>query len=167
MRHHDPLDAVGQREELRFQPQHLLLIDAAAFERQSAGRVDAGNRKLGIHEPGLQVVANVLPVDLKPASKPGVDVVERDVVIARHNDLRRRERPQEGTGSFELTRPGALREVARYDNDVGPGLMNRVNQLLDDSVIGPAEVEVGEMDYGSDATSFLRTMTRRAARRVR
>ena len=67
-------------------------------------------------------------------------------MISRHNDLRCWKRPQECTGSFELTLPGALRKVARNGHYVGLDLVNRMNQLLDDSVIGSTEVDIGKMD---------------------
>ncbi len=67
-------------------------------------------------------------------------------MISRNDDLRRGKRPQERNSLFELAWPGTLRKVARNRYDVGLGLVNRLNELLDHSVIGAPEVHIGKMD---------------------
>ncbi len=67
-------------------------------------------------------------------------------MISGHNDLRCWKCPQERTGSFELTPPGTLRQVARNNDHVRLDLTNRMNQLLDDSIVCSAEVDIGKMD---------------------
>ena len=67
-------------------------------------------------------------------------------MVSRHNDLRCWKCPQELTGSLELTWPGTLRQVARNGDYVWLDLMDRMNQLLDDSVICSAEVDIGNVD---------------------
>ena len=167
MCYHDFPDAIGKPAKPFFHPEHLLVIDTAAFDDESPGRIDAGNCDFRIEVEGLQVIRNILPINIEPASKPRINVVQRDVMISWHNDLRCWKRPQERTGSFELTRPGTLRKVARNGHYVWLDLVNRMNELLDDSIIGSTEVYIGKMDYGSNAISFLGTMTRKAAGRVR
>ena len=146
MRYHDSLDAIGKPAELFFHPEHLPVIDTAAFDDESPGRIYAGNRDLVIEVEGLQVIGNILLIGIERSSKPLIDVVQGDVMISRHNNLRRWKRPQERTRSFELTRGGSLRQVARNGDYVRLDLVNRVNQLLDDSVICSAEVDIGKMD---------------------
>lgn len=70
MRYHDFLDAIGYSAELSFHAKHLPVIDAAAFDRESPGRIDAGNRDFIIEIEGLQVIGNISPVDVKAISKP-------------------------------------------------------------------------------------------------
>jgi hypothetical protein len=127
MRYHDFLDATGKPAELCFQPQHLPVIDTAAFDHESPGRIDAGNGDFIIPVEGLQVIGNILLIDVKPTSTPGINVVQRNVMISRHNYLRCWKCPQERTGSFELTWPGTLRKVARNGDYVWLDLMNRMN----------------------------------------
>jgi hypothetical protein len=146
MGYHDLLDAIGKPAELIFHPEHLPVIDAAAFDDQPPGRIDAGNRDFGIEVEGLQVIGNELLKDVEPLSKPGVNVVQRNVMIPRHDDLRGWKRPQERADSFELARPGALGEVARDGHYVRLDLTNGIDELPDDSVIRSAEVEIGKMD---------------------
>jgi hypothetical protein len=146
MRYHDSFDAIGKPAELFFHPEHLPVIDTAALENEPPGRIDAGNRDFIIEVEGLEVIGNVLLVDLEAASKPRINVVQRNVVISRHNDLRCRKCPQERTGSFELTWPGPLRQVARNGDYVRHDFTHRVNQLFDDRLICSAEVDVGKMD---------------------
>jgi hypothetical protein len=146
MRYHDSFDAIGKPAELFFNPEHLPVIDTAALDDESPGRVDAGNCDFIIEVEGLEVIGNVLLIGLEAASKPRIKVVQRNVMVSRHNYLRCWECPQEGTGSFEFTWPGTLRQVARNGDYVWLDLMDRMNQLLDDSVICSAEVDIGKMD---------------------
>jgi hypothetical protein len=146
MRYHDFPDAIGKPAKPFFHPEHLPVIDTAAFDDEPPGRVDAGNCDFSIEVEGIQVIRNILLIDIEPASKPRINVVQRDVMISRHNDLRCWKRPQERTGSFELTRPGTLGKVARNGHYVWLDLVNGMNELLDDSVIGSTEVYIGKMD---------------------
>ncbi len=146
MRYDDSFDAIGKPAELFFHPKHLPVIDTAALDDESPGRIDAGKRDLIIEVEGLQVLGNILLIDVKRAAKPCVNVVQRNVMISRHNDLRCWKCPQERTGSLELAWQGTLRKVARNGDYVWLDLMNRMNQLLDDSVICSTEVDVGKMD---------------------
>jgi hypothetical protein len=127
MRYHDLLDAIGKRAELFFHPEHLTVIDTAAFDDESPGRIYAGNRDLVIEVEGLQVIGNILLIGIERSSKPRINVVQGDVMISRHNYLRRWKRPQERTRSFELTWRGSLRQVARNGDYVRLDLVNRVN----------------------------------------
>ena len=127
MRYHDLPNAIGKPAELFFHPEHLLVIDTAAFDNEPPGRIDAGNRDFIVQVEGLQVIGNILLVDIEPASKPRINVVQRNVVISRHNYLRRWKRPQERPRSFELTWRGSLRQVARNGDYVRLDLVNRVN----------------------------------------
>ena len=110
-----------------FHPEHLSVIDTAAFDDESPGRIDADNCDFIIEVEGLQVIGNILLIDIEPTSKPRINVVQRNVMISRHNYLRCWKRPQERTGSFELTWPGTLRQVARNGDYVWLDLMNRRN----------------------------------------
>jgi hypothetical protein len=127
MRYHDLLDTIGQPAELFFHPQHLPIIDTAAFDDESPGRIDARNRDFVIPVEGLQVIGNILLIGIERPSKPRIKVVQGDVMIPRHNYLRRWKRPQERTRSFELTWPGSLRQIARNGDYVRLDLVNRVN----------------------------------------
>ena len=146
MRYHDLPDATGQPAEMFFHPEHLPVIDTAAFDDESPGGIDAGNGDFVIEVEGLQVIGDILLIGIEGPTKPRINVVQGDVMISRHHYLRRWKRAQERTRSFELTWRGSLRQVAGNGDYVRLELANRVNQLLDDSVISPAEVEIGKMD---------------------
>ena len=146
MRYHDLLYAIRKPAELSVHAKHLPVIDTAAFDHESPGRIDAGDRDFIIEVEGLQVIGAVLLLDVKHATKPCINVVHRNVMISGHDYLRCWKRPQERTGSLELTWPGTLRKIARNGDYVRPDLMNRMNQLLDDSVIRSTEVDIGKMD---------------------
>lgn len=127
MCYHDFPDAIGKPAKPFFHPEHLLVIDTAAFDDESPGRIYARNRDFVIEVEGLQVVGNILLIGIERSSKPLVNVVQGDVMISRHNYLRRWKRPQERTRSFELTWRGSLRQVARNGDHVRLDLVNRVN----------------------------------------
>lgn len=81
------------------------------------------------------------------------DVEERDVMVARHHQLRVRQGVQELTRLLELGAACALGEVARDHDQVGFQLMHLGDQRRDDLRIGAAEVQVGEMDDGAHQSS--------------
>lgn len=146
MRYHDSFDAIGKPAKLFFHPVHLPVIDTAALDNEPPGRIDAGNRDFVIEVEGLEVIGNVLLVDLEAASKPGINVVQRNVMVSWHNDLRCWKRPQERTGSFEFTWPGPLRQVARNGDYVWLDFMDRMNQPFHDRLLCSAEVDIGKMN---------------------
>jgi hypothetical protein len=146
MSYDDFLYAIGKSAELFFHPQHLSVIDTAAFDDESPGCIDAGNCDFIIEVEGFEVIGNILLINIEASSESRINVVQRNVMIPRHNYLRGWQRPQERTGSFELTRPGTLRQVARNGDHIRLNLMNRANELFDDSVICPAEVDIGNVD---------------------
>ena len=127
MRYHDFPDAIGKRAKSFLHLEHLPGIDAAAFEGEFPGRINTGNCDFIINVEGRQVFGNILLIDIKPAAEPGINVVQRNIMIPRYNDLRCRQRAQEGAGAFELARPGALRQIARDGDYVGFGVVNRLN----------------------------------------
>jgi hypothetical protein len=127
MRYHDSFDAIGKPAELFFHPEHLPLIDTAALDDDSPGRIDAGNCNFIIEVEGLEVIGNIQFVGIEPASQPRIKVVQRNVMVSRHNDLRCWKCPQELTGSLELTWPGSLRKVARNGDYVWLDLVHRMN----------------------------------------
>ena len=127
MCYHDFPDAIGKPAKPFFHPEHLPVIDTAAFDDESPGRIDAGDRDFVIEVEGLQVIGNILLIGIERPSKPRINVVQGDVMISRHDYLRRRKRPQERTRSFELTWPGSLCQVARNGDYVRLDLANRVN----------------------------------------
>jgi hypothetical protein len=88
VRYQDLLDAIGQPAELFFYPDHLPVIDPPAFDDESPGRVHTGDRNFVIEVEGLQVFGYIPSVGIEPPSKPRIDVVQGDVMVSRHNDLR-------------------------------------------------------------------------------
>jgi hypothetical protein len=90
MSDHDSLDAIGKRTKPFFHLEHLPVIDTAALEGEPSGRVDPGDCDFIIEVEGRKIIANVLLVNIEPSAEPGVNVVQRNVMISRHNDLRRR-----------------------------------------------------------------------------
>ncbi len=75
MRYQDFLDAIGKPAELSLYLKHLPVVDTAAFDHESAGRVDTGDRDFIVEVEGLQVIGDVLLIYVKRATKPCINVV--------------------------------------------------------------------------------------------
>jgi hypothetical protein len=72
----------------------LLLVDASVLDGQGAGGVDPEDGHLVVRVERFEVVGDVTAVLVERLEEAREDVVERDVVVARHDDLRRRQRVQ-------------------------------------------------------------------------
>ena len=146
MGHDDARDLIGQRAQALPHPRHLALVDPTSLEGQRSGRVDAGDRDLVVAEEGLEVVRDVAPVVRERVGKAERDVVQRDVVIAGDDDLRLRQRREEVARFPELSAPRPLGEVPRDEDDIGPDLFRRRQERRERGRIGPAEVQVREVE---------------------
>ncbi len=159
-------DAFGKRTELLFHPQNLSPFDASAFNRHAARGVDAGDGDFTVQIKGLKVIRDISPVQVE-SPEPGIEVVERNVMIPRHHDLRRGKRAQKGGGGLEFAGFRALRQVARDNHKVRPDSPHGIDELLHDYGFRPAEVDIGNVYEGSYEPSLVGTITRKAAGRVR
>ena len=75
-----------------------------------------------------------------------------DDAVSRHSEhlmSRTLQALEELTGLLELLRPGALREVAADDDEVGLELIDAALQGADQTLVMRAEVQVREMDEAS------------------
>src|SRR5436190_17206837 len=153
---------LGERLEAALDRRHLLLVDAPVLERERARGVDADDRDLVVDERRLEVGLDDATVLAERAEKALPDAVQRHVVIARNDDLRARQAIEKGACVLELALAGALREVARDDDDIGLRVAHGREQRLDQLGVDAAEVKVGEVNEGSHGRAFL-SRTRRSA----
>ena len=72
-------------------------------------------------------------------------VIERDVVIARHDDLRPGQAIEKRSCLAELPVARPLCQIARHGHDVRRQVGHGVDQCGDDFRIGGAEVEIGNV----------------------
>jgi hypothetical protein len=92
-------------------------VDPAILKGKQANRIDSLNDDFIVGVKRLQVFADVPLVFLERVEAPGNHIVERDVVISGHNDLRKWQRVQEFPGFFEFAAVRALSQIAGdYDN---------------------------------------------------
>ena len=88
-------------------------------------------------------------------SQPFIHPIERNVVIARHNDLRsRRQSIEKRPGGGELVRFGSLREIAAGHDHVGMNVGRGPQQGL--ANLGPIrrpKVEIGNLQQGQHLKS--------------
>ena len=81
--------------------------------------VHADHRNFVVDEVGLEVIVEVAFVLAEWAEEAFPDPVQRHVVVAGHDDLRRRQAVHVGRRLLELGLAGALRQVARGDETSG------------------------------------------------
>ena len=142
-------DLVGQRRQRRAQTLQLLEVDAAVLDDERARGVDADDRELGVDEGRLQVGADVALVVGERPQHAREDVVERHVVVARHDDLRCRQAREEVARRGEQLAARALRQVAGDDDDVGADPLHRRDQRVEQRRVDAAEVQVRQVDEGA------------------
>ena len=98
----------------------LRAIDAAVLEGERPGGIDADDSDFGVGKKGLKILAEkprVFRQRPKPASD---DVVEWNIVIARHHDLGLWQGVEEPPRLGELAGPGALRQISGNHHHIGP-----------------------------------------------
>ena len=105
--------------------------------------------QLVVHVVRLEIVSHVTPIPAQRVEEAGEYVVQRHVVIARHNQMWPRQRVEKCARLAELPRPRPLGEIARHGDQVGRDRLDRVTDDVDDDRIDAAEMEVREMNEGA------------------
>src|SRR4051812_862347 len=93
--------------------------------------------------------------------------MKRNVVVARHDDLRLRQRVEKRTRLLELVRTRPLCKVARDCDEIRFNLSHGADQRINQRRIDASEVQVREMNYRSHYAPSLGTSTRNARSRTR
>src|SRR5450830_1882034 len=91
VRHNDPDDTRPGGFKTRGRPSHLSFIQSAgtAREDRSSRAVQADDDDLFILEHGLEIPSDIAAIPGERTHEPGRDVEERNIVIARDDDLRK------------------------------------------------------------------------------
>src|SRR6185295_5458470 len=142
-------DLPVERTEFLPQPRHLSPVDAPAFDSQRSRRVYSEYCDLIISIERPQVIGDVAPILFQRLRESSKYIVQGNVVITRHDDLRLRERIQERASSFELMRTGALREVSGNRDNIRLQFVDGLNERNDARFVDRAEVNVGQVNDGS------------------
>ena len=91
----------------------------------------------------LTVSANIAPVALQPALETRIKIIERHVVIARHDKFWKRQ-PIEKRARFDkLTGARALRQIAGNRNQIRSQFVDCLGKWTDGVRSQGAEVKVG------------------------
>lgn len=146
MRHYNFHHTVAQATQPFFYNPDLLVIDAAVLDHKAARCVQADNCNLVVAIEWLQVFRDVLAIEVERPTEARKEIVGRDVMVARHHDLRLRQCAEQfpGLGKFSLSRP--LREVSGDSNNVRVQAADCGNQLADNLVVRLSEVNVRKMN---------------------
>jgi hypothetical protein len=142
MGHDDARAIFPARFQPRATPGHLPRVDAAILERERARGINAYDRDFVIVLKRFEVLADVALVVPERFHGAGVHVVQRHIMIAGNNNLRRRKSVQKSPRFLKFAFFGALRKIAGNHHNVGPRFGDRGNQCLHDGGIDAAEVRI-------------------------
>ena len=157
VRHQNPHPAVRAAQLLLY-ALNLLAVDASSLDRHTASGVQPENRDLLICIKRFQVFRDVPPIVIERPSESGQQITERHIMIPGNDDLRSGKCVEEHPRPLELLTPRTLRQVAGDCDHVGLNQSDRRNQRAYCRLMGAAEVNVRQMDYGFDAASPSGTM---------
>ena len=127
---------------------HLVMIDPPVLDRQRPRGVDAQDRDFGILVEGTEIMADIAAIAAQRRHEAAHDIVERHVMIARHDqrlEPRGVQATKPGGGLAELVDASALGEVAADDHQVGLALLQPGGGGVDDLGIVRAEMDVGQV----------------------
>src|SRR5437762_13569060 len=94
----------------------------------------------------LQVVRYIPPVLCQASDEARVDVVQRNVMVAGHDDLRLWQPIKKRTGFQELMCARSLRQVAGNRDQIGTDLAYRSDQRFEKSRVDASKVQVRKMN---------------------
>ena len=106
---------------------------------------------------GPQVRRDVAAVVAEGIEEAPGHVVERDIVIAGHDQLRAGEGIQEGAGLPELPGARALREIARHGDEVRIQAPDEREHGGHDGWVRPSEMDIRQMDDATHVTVDVST----------
>src|ERR1035437_6855491 len=151
VRHNDPDHTRPGGFQTRGRSSHLSFIQLAgtAREDRSSRAVQSDDDDLFILEHGLSIPSDIAAIPGERAQEPRPDVEERNVVIARDDDLGKWKLLQKGAGLNELAASAWLREIARDRDEVRRDRADDVNERRHDPRIDAPKMKIGEMDDGS------------------
>ena len=145
MRDDDPRHLRVQGAELLLHPRDLFFINSTTLDRQRASSIDAEHRDFFVMIKRLQVFGDVAAILVERLKEPRPNIVERNVVIARHHELRLRQKIEKSSGLFELMGARALRQVTGDGYEIRIYLEYGFNQRSNYLIVDATEVNVREM----------------------
>ncbi|MCY1545066.1 hypothetical protein D9M68_809900 [compost metagenome] len=145
VRHHDPqLPGPGLAQALG-DAGDLSGRDLAVLAAPGRGRVHADGQQAVVLEHGLQHGAQGPLVVTVGVERAREDVEQGNVMVTRHGQDRQRQALDEFARGGELAAPGALRDVAAEDDQLGSERASQVQRGLDHGFAFGAEVRVGKV----------------------
>ena len=120
--------------------------EASVLDRQVERRIEPDDLQLRIAKAGLEIGAEVAAVGAVTVEQTLPHPVHRNVVVARDGDVGEAQTPKEPPRLMELRRSGALGQVSRHDDKVGPPVGDqRLHARSRRPVVRRPEVDVGEV----------------------
>src|SRR5258705_1697317 len=100
-----------QQAQAFLRARDLTFVDAAVFESQRTRRVDSKIGDLGIEVKRLEIAAHMFAVRVERLNETLEEVVQRDIMVARDDDLRPRQPIQKFARRPEFDSARALGEI--------------------------------------------------------
>ena len=131
MRDHD-FDVSRYGCESRPQLLQLTPIDPAVLAGKRARSIDPRHGDLIINIEWLEVIRDPAPEPVELAEQPGKNVAQRHIMIAGHDNFRKRDRIQKVARFQKLPGARALGQVAGYCDEIGFRDRDEIEQRPDD-----------------------------------
>jgi hypothetical protein len=138
-----------QRAKPVSEPDNLLPVDPSAFDGERPSGVDSKDGYLFIGIGRMSVARNIAPILIEWPNKAEQNVVQRDIVIARHHNEGPWQLTQKGARRLELANTRPLCKITRDRHDVGVEGVNCLNKRVDDGFVNTAKVDIGQVDERS------------------
>src|SRR6185295_8612248 len=137
-------------------PGDLSLVNAPTLNGERPRSIDPQHGNFIVVIKRSQVAGDVVSVFGQRLRKPREYVVQRDIVIPWHDDLRLRQTIEKSTRFRKLMRTGTLRQISRDCHQVRIDLCDRIDQGIDDVSVDASKMYIRKMDYRSHGSIFRR-----------
>src|SRR6478672_679613 len=147
MRNDDAYDLRCKVGESLVNPGDLSFINPPALYCQRASSVDTEHGYFFVVIKRSQVVGDVMAIFSQWLCKAREDIVQRNIMIPRHDDLRPWQTIQKGARFGKLVRAGSLRQISGDRHQIRIEFSDCLNQRRDDMGVDASRMYIGEMDY--------------------
>ena len=117
-------------------------VQPAAAEGERSGAVQAERDDFRVDEHRLQIVGDEAAISGQGPEEAPCHIVERHIVIARHDQAGTRQRLKKVARLGELTGACALGEISGHGDEIRREVADRRHERRDDTPVQPAEMKI-------------------------
>lgn len=134
-------------------------IDSTIFDGHRSRSVDAGDSDFCVGIKGFKVWVDIAFVPRQRRHGSRQDIPERNVVIARHDDLRARQEVQERPRLQKFNSACALCQIPRHNDQIWTKITYLGRDGLDDLILSRPKMKVGKVNQCLHFIAFARCPT--------